>query len=239
MNCVLIASIMYKPDVICIVETWLDKSIADCEIAIPNYTSTRLDRDRHGGGIAIYVANHLSFSVVASGPFDLEFLVIPIKQSHGKLGISLLYRLPSVPTSFFDTFSSSLENLNILYFLDVSKPSPLVSNFCNIINSYNLILSNTGHTRTTDTTATTIDVMLSSTPSLTRSCDIIPPLCSSDHNSILAYIVRTCATQRPPQHPRLIWQYDHADFNLANELLSQVDMDSILMEDDINTSWAK
>ena len=150
-----------------------------------------------------------------------------------------MYRLPSIPTSFFDTFSSSLKSLNILYFLDVSKPSPLVSNFCNIINSYNLILSNTGHTRTTDTTATTIDVMLSSTPSLTRSCDIIPPLCSSDHNSILAYIIRTCATQRPPQHPRLIWQYDHADFNLANELLSQVDTDSILMEDDINTSWAK
>ena len=49
------------------------------------------------------------------------------------------------------------------------------------------------------------------------------------------------ATQHPPQHPRSIWRYDHADFELANELLSQVNEDSILIGDDINTStsWAR
>ena len=72
----------------------------------------------------------------------------------------------------------------------------------------------------------------------TNSCDIIPPLDASDHNGILATF-RTRAAKRPPQYPRSIWRYDHADFELANELLSQVHMDSILIEDDTTTSWAR
>ena len=90
--------LLYKSDIVCITETWLDKDISNCEIAIPNFTLTRLDRNRHGGGIAIYVANHLSFSDVALGPFDME---LSVKQPYGKLGISLLYRPPSAPAIFF------------------------------------------------------------------------------------------------------------------------------------------
>ena len=62
---------------------------------------TRLDRNRHGEGITIFVAYYFSFSVVASGLYDLEFLIISVSQPYGKLGISLLYRPPSVPVSFF------------------------------------------------------------------------------------------------------------------------------------------
>lgn len=232
-----------QPDIICIVETWLDQNIADCEIAIPNYVVTRLDRERHGGGIAIFVANYLSFSVVASGPHNLEYLDLSVIQPYGKFGISLLYRPPSAPVSFFDTLSSVLETLdipkfsNFLFFadinIDVSTPSPLRNIFCNIMNLYNLTLSNTGHTRTTDTTATTIDVMLSSTPTLTTSCEVVPPLGSSDHNGILANIKARTA-QRPPQQPRQIWRYQHGNFELANELLSQVNTSDIFSENDIN-----
>lgn len=92
--------LLYKPDIVCIVETWLDKEIKDTEINIPNYTLTRLDRNRHGGGIAIYVANNLPFSIVAAGPNLLEFLVICIELPRGKLGVSLLYRPPSTPHNF-------------------------------------------------------------------------------------------------------------------------------------------
>ena len=41
-----------NPDIVCVVETWLDGEIADTEVAIPNFSLTRLDRNRHGGGIA-------------------------------------------------------------------------------------------------------------------------------------------------------------------------------------------
>ena len=40
------------PDVVCLVETWLCSDILDTEISIPNYSIVRLDRNRHGGGVA-------------------------------------------------------------------------------------------------------------------------------------------------------------------------------------------
>ena len=48
--------LLYKPSITCIVETWLDSDILDSEICIPNYELIHLDRDRHGGGVGIYIA---------------------------------------------------------------------------------------------------------------------------------------------------------------------------------------
>ena len=43
------------PDVICITESWLCLDILDFEISIPGYQTMRLDRNRHGGGVLMYV----------------------------------------------------------------------------------------------------------------------------------------------------------------------------------------
>ena len=47
-------------DVICVSESWLDNSILDTDIHIPNYAVFRKDRNRHGGGVLIYVSDSLS-----------------------------------------------------------------------------------------------------------------------------------------------------------------------------------
>ena len=60
-----------KPHVIGIVETWLDESIQESELSIENYNLVRLDRNRHGGGVLIYVIMSLSFNLVFSGSIDL------------------------------------------------------------------------------------------------------------------------------------------------------------------------
>ena len=49
------------PDIICVVETWLSSDISDSELEITNYQIFRRDRDRHGGGVLMYV--HSSFAV--------------------------------------------------------------------------------------------------------------------------------------------------------------------------------
>ena len=43
----------------CVVEAWLSEQISDAEISIPDYSVIRLDRNRDGGGIAIYVCNNV------------------------------------------------------------------------------------------------------------------------------------------------------------------------------------
>jgi hypothetical protein len=51
-----------KSDILCISETWLDRTVTDCELDIPNYTLFRNDRNRRGGGVAIYVSDVLTTS---------------------------------------------------------------------------------------------------------------------------------------------------------------------------------
>ena len=48
-------SVAESPDIICIVETWLSNSISDNEIVLPGYQCVRCDRDRHGGGVLMYI----------------------------------------------------------------------------------------------------------------------------------------------------------------------------------------
>ena len=48
-----------NPDVICIVETWLCEDVSDNEVSIPDYSIVRLDRNRHGGGVALYIHNSI------------------------------------------------------------------------------------------------------------------------------------------------------------------------------------
>ena len=43
------------PDIICITETWLSSDIEDQEIVLSGYYSCRLDRNRHGGGLVIFL----------------------------------------------------------------------------------------------------------------------------------------------------------------------------------------
>ena len=59
-----------NPCIVCLVETWLERDIQDTELTIPNLTIIQLDRNRHGGGVAMFIQCHdsLSHNVLVSGP---------------------------------------------------------------------------------------------------------------------------------------------------------------------------
>ena len=44
-----------------ITESWLDNSVFDSELSIPNYTIVRRDRNRQGGGVCIFIRCDLAF----------------------------------------------------------------------------------------------------------------------------------------------------------------------------------
>ena len=46
-------------DIICIVESWLSDKVANTELCIPGFTVFRKDRNRHGGGIIVFVKSTL------------------------------------------------------------------------------------------------------------------------------------------------------------------------------------
>ncbi len=105
---------MYKPDVICIVETWLCEDISDQELLLSSYQLFRLDRNRHGGGVLMYVKSNLSAEVIIQGTFNLEFLSICVKYHTFKCCISLFYRPPSSSAQVMDNLFSALELLIFL-----------------------------------------------------------------------------------------------------------------------------
>ena len=61
-------------DIVCIVETWLSNEISDSELTINNYQILRLDRDRHGGGVIMYIHSSLTPKVLSAGANTLSCL---------------------------------------------------------------------------------------------------------------------------------------------------------------------
>ncbi len=113
-----------NPDIICIVETWLDTSILDSEVALPGYHLHRFDRNRHGGGVLAYVRCHFVVSLHPS-PDNLELLTLSVRKVVNKVCISVYYRRPN-----------SLSE--VIYFCICSLDSCQFSNYI-LLGDYNVI----------------------------------------------------------------------------------------------------
>ena len=70
-----------NPDIVCLVETWLGDDALDNEIFVPNYSIVRLNRNRHGGGVAMYFHNSVVFNVLLCGRAGLELVVALVRNS--------------------------------------------------------------------------------------------------------------------------------------------------------------
>ena len=100
-----------SPEVICIVESWL--CISDNEVFIPVYSVVRLDRNRHGGGIILYLKENLSYRVIISGPDMLEFIFVSIDSTANRsICLGTFYRPPSSSVCIFDSLFNILGSLN-------------------------------------------------------------------------------------------------------------------------------
>ena len=118
---------------------------------------------------------------------------------------------------------------------------PLLSKLCNILDSFSFVQLVSQPTRVTSNGGSTlIDLVLSSSLDHVQDCNVIPPLDTSDHRGILSTIKWHIPVKAKPSNPRNIWKYALADFDKANELLSQMDMENILDETDVvQMAWTK
>ena len=103
-----------RPDILAICESWLSPTITDAEISLPGYSVHRADRSRSGGGVAIYVSDHLSVSPLSCGVTygDVEALWLSIssfKSSLSCFAFGCMYRPPSAPSSSVSDLCSIME----------------------------------------------------------------------------------------------------------------------------------
>ena len=98
-------------DILTLNETRLDNSILDCEVQIPGYDFIRSDRNRNGGGVAMYIRTVIPYIIRKDLSQDtLELLSIEVKKPKSKpLLISTWYRPPSAKIELFEKFENFLK----------------------------------------------------------------------------------------------------------------------------------
>ena len=81
---------IHKPDAI---RLWLCPDITAAEISLLGYSAARLDRDRHGSGIILFVADIYNVKVLQQGrsSWDLEFLLVSVQCAQFELSLAVLY----------------------------------------------------------------------------------------------------------------------------------------------------
>ena len=156
-------------------ETWLDESVSNDEINIDGFRVVRKDRNRNGGGIAIYIRNDLNFKVLEHISLNnLEALPLLIGTNHAKPFVFVSwYRPPNSPICIFDYYEELLVFLDnfhhdIIIMGDINcdiKKLPLTNN-TKRLNEINTVFSLqqinvTTHTRISGDSLSLIDHMVS------------------------------------------------------------------------------
>ena len=182
-----LTSITYSCAIFALVETWLSPDITDSELIIPGYSLFRLDRNRHGGGVAIYVHCSLHATLLpCTNPFNLNLELILLKiTSLSARVIGVYYRPPHCPDSLsalhqtLQSLSPSmLRNLTIFGDFNVDMLTPchhLMPNLKLILDSFNLtqIVSEPTHSSYSGRKSL-LDLVLTSDSSLVVSHSVLP-----------------------------------------------------------------
>ena len=82
--------------VIAICESKLDASVLEQEISIDNYKILACDRNRHGGGVACYIRNDLSYNILSVFSCEIENIFFEILLPNSKpVIVGTIYRPPN------------------------------------------------------------------------------------------------------------------------------------------------
>jgi exonuclease III len=99
--------------VLALLETWLSDTVGNGEIAIDGYKIIRKDRDRHGGGVALYIREGLAYNIrpdLSEGTFEAVWVKIMLPKTKSFL-ICMCYRPPR-DSAFLSHFENVLSKIN-------------------------------------------------------------------------------------------------------------------------------
>ena len=224
----------------------MSADILESEISISGYVCFRGDRNRHGGGVIIYVSQLYDSRLLCSHAM-LEIVTVVISYGTFKCCISLFYRPPNSLACVDNTFQEYLESIGISRFslfillgdFNINVLNCVDNSLCNVLSLFGLtqIVNHPTHIHN-HVCKSLIDLVFLSDVSYLSHYDIIPPLSNSDHLGIHVAI-KTKLRKQPCRQPskHCIWHYTHTDWNLACELIEQCNRES-LFDPDIDIYWS-
>ena len=236
-------------DIFCINESWLDDTILPHEYGVDGYSDVAKHRNRHGGGVIIYVKNCISFKKRSDLETDiLECLWIEFTYDKKPALLCSMYRPPSACTTYYnhmldciekacleDKFTVITGDLNFNYVLDET----LCKNPLHLIETSNELKQLVdSYTRVTPTCKSLIDVILSSHPDLHQSTGVCD-LALSDHR--LVYTVINCnkSSSKKQIHNEITYRnYKNFDVHRFNaDLINSNVLQNVVNINDVNVAW--
>jgi hypothetical protein len=233
-----------KSDILCISETWLDRTVTDCELDIPNYTLFRNDRNRRGGGVAIYVSDVLTASRRPDLEHqDVESVWLEIINNKKKILLGSYYRPPiaqGTRATIVDAFINKLQasllaalNLNpdcllaigdfndrCVHWGDDHVHSELGKKLVDLTNTLNLHQLISEPTRYIEHSANILDIIITDSPGLLSNREVSPPIANLDHCVISCSVAFTHVTD--PMFSRKMWDYKNANYEGLNAAVQNI-----------------
>ena len=112
-------------DIIACTETHLSCAIDDHEVDLDNFSIVRRDRNRHGGGVLIYIRNNINYARLADfeSP-NSEMIWVEIKNGSKEILLGACYRPPGQNANEIKTFLDDLEHA--LFLADRRKGAMII-----------------------------------------------------------------------------------------------------------------
>ncbi len=232
--------------VLAVTETWLDDSVTDEELKIPGYQVVRKDRDRHGGGVCLYINSDIPFNPRSDLDCDgLEAKWIDLYLPKTKpITIGVVYRPPK-QNNFIDLFESVLSNFtqdnehvvlgdfNICFSHGGTK---LFRDYTNILHVFGFRQIINTFTRVTCKTSTILDHILVSQSEKICQKGVIP-VGISDH--FITYCTRKVVRGQFNRHNivKIRSMKNYCKESLLSEL-RKIDFSVVTNQNDVHVAWS-
>ena len=230
-------------DVLCFTESWLDVSIKDQDISLEGFNAPfRHDRsDRPGGGVIVYCKDNL----VCKRRFDLEVrgiecVWIEICMKNNNYLIGTFYRPPNSTSDMWDLLEHSIELAidtqikNIIITGDLNENQLVSGNtyIKSILTNYSLHQLINDPTSITETSATLIDVIITNNTNNIAYSKVCVPFLDVNvrYHCPVMCLIRSEKHNIPP-FKRKIWLYDKGNYPLYRQMMSEVNWDNIIMDE--------
>ena len=224
-------------DVVCINESWLDDSVNNNEIAIVGYNVIRNDRNRHGGGVIMYIKETISYicrSDLQNQTVEAVWIELAAQSTNPVLCCSV-YRPPSAGIDYYETLLDMLDkvtdekkefvllgDLNFNYIIDETLCDNPVHHIETLYTAQQMV---TDPTRVTTKSSTLLDVILSTIP-CRHNVTCVRKTAISDHYLVCTVIdIGEC--KRKSNVHKYIRYRDYKVFEV-HKFLEDVDKSSIL-----------
>ena len=219
-------------DILGINETWLDNFISDQELLLNQYNLLRCDRNRHGGGVCVFIKQAIRYTLLKTVENSVESIWLKLNARGHSVGLGCIYRPPNSSQKYYDSILDEIEQVKneVDYIImmgdfNYNYKSDVASCPIRFIEAaYGLKQLITQPTRVTVNASSLLDIILTSIPERHESAAVLP-IALSDHYLVYT-TVRIKARQSNTKHNAVTFR-DYKKFE-ADRFLHDLSLNAVI-----------